>query len=180
MDRMTITEALAEIKLIDKRVEKKGEFIASYLVRQNALVDPLGDSGGSRKVLEQERQAIADLLARKVTIRRAIQEANVRTPVLANGETRSVADWLVWRREVAPAEQALLQGMKSRIDQARAQAAQRQLNVVAAERQPETPNDLVVNLSEKKLAERIEHIATVLATLDGQLSLKNATVLVEF
>lgn len=175
----TITEALAELKLIDKKVEKKKEFISSYLVRQNALVDPLGDSGGSRKVLKQERQAVDDLLNRKVQIRRAIQTANEQTLLTVAGETRSMADWLVWRREVAPHEQKFLKELKGRIDQARNQAAQMRANLVAAEKNPENPTDVVVNVSERELGTRAEQVETILAELDGQLSLKNATVVIK-
>lgn len=180
MANMTITEALAEVKLIDKKVEKKQQFISSYAIRANQLVDPLADSGGSRKVLEQERQAVFDLLERKVAIRRAIQAANAGTSLTIGSQTRSISDWLVWRREVAPAEQAFLTGLKTRIDQARTQATQQRVQLVAADKSPEGATDILVNLSEKKLAERAEEVETALLTLDGQLSLKNALITIDF
>jgi hypothetical protein len=175
-NEITITEALAELKLIDGKVQKKKELVMSYSVRSNSMVDPLGDHGGSRKVIEQENQAVADLLNRKVVIRRAIQKANAETTVTIGDETRTVADWLVWRREVAPTEQSFLRDVHQRIIQARQQAHNSKVNVVTAEQQPTGPTDFVVNVSERKLTSRAEQVETVLATLDGKLSLHNATV----
>lgn len=177
---MTITEALAEIKLVDRKVAAKQEFINSYLTRQACVVDPLGDSGGSRKVLDQEQQSVKDLMEQKVKIRRAIQDANARTEVTVDGDTRTVADWLVWRREVAPGEQQYLRNLKARIDQARNTAHQNRIALVAAEKDPANSTDLLVNVSEMKVAKRAEQVETILAALDGQLSLKNATTSVTF
>ncbi|KKK79464.1 hypothetical protein LCGC14_2833240, partial [marine sediment metagenome] len=39
--------------------------------------------------------------------------------------------------------------------------------------------DIAVAVDEKKLADDIEHLEDVLGQLDGKLSLKNATVLVD-
>lgn len=44
---LTITEALAEIKTVGKRVEKKREFIKAFLARQDGVKDPLEKDGGS-------------------------------------------------------------------------------------------------------------------------------------
>lgn len=38
---ITITEALAEIKTVAKRIEKKRDFIRAYLSRQEGVRDPL-------------------------------------------------------------------------------------------------------------------------------------------
>jgi hypothetical protein len=64
MTEITITEALADVKTIDKRIEKKKYFVQSYLVRQERLKDPLEKDGGATKVIHQERQAIQDLQER--------------------------------------------------------------------------------------------------------------------
>lgn len=39
--------------------------------------------------------------------------------------------------------------------------------------------DIRVNVSENDLAKDLEQMETILGTLDGQLSLKNATVVIE-
>ena len=76
MAQMTITEALAETKTIDKRISKKRTFVTDYLFRQDALRDPLEKEGGSVAAIEATRQAIGDLEKRLVDIRRAIARAH--------------------------------------------------------------------------------------------------------
>ena len=178
---LTITEALAEIKTIGKRIEKKRQFVSEYLFRQDFLKDPLENQGGSKSAIDAERQAISDLESRVVTIRRAIQKANEATTVTLNGTSRSIADWLVWRREVAPGQQQFLNAIRGKLGAARQQAQQKGIGLrvageVAANAQPQ---DVVVNLDEKALAAEIETLETTLGSLDGQLSLKNATTIID-
>jgi len=178
---LTITEALAETKTLDKRITKKREAIAGFLARQEKVKDPLAAEGGSVQFIEREEQAIADLEERLIGIRRAILKANTETLVSVNGDTRSIQDWLTWRREVAPKQQAYLVAIRGGIQKVRQECQQKGLAMVQATAQVGTaePNDVWVNVSEKELAERIEKLETVLGTLDGQLSLKNATTTVE-
>jgi hypothetical protein len=176
-DKMTITEALAEIKTIGKRIEKKQEFVMSNLLRQEQYKDPLAAEGGQVAAVASERQAIKDLQERVVRIRRAIDEANAATTVTVGESANTIADWLVWKREVAPVKERLLGKMVDHIARIRAEATKKGL-AVAQPGESTRPQDVVVNLNEKALADEIEGLQNTLGTLDGQLSLKNATVLV--
>lgn len=173
---ITITEALAEIKTVQKRIEKKREFIGGFLARQDGIKDPLEKDGGSFQAIARERQGIADLEARVLAIRRGIQHANDQTIITINGAARSIADWLVWRRDVAPGQQQFLATLRSKINQVRDQARKQGANLVAATATPEKPTDYIVNINEQDLAKEIESLEETLGQLDGQLSLKNATV----
>lgn len=179
MTQITITEGLAEIKTIGKRVEKKREFITANIARQDTIKDPLENQGGSKKVIQQERQGIADLYARLVKIRSEISRANSVTSVSINGMTHSIADWIVWRREVAPQAKGLLQGLRQGLASLRQQAQQKGIPVRGIDQQAQAPTDVIVNIDEKALAEEIEGLEDTLGQLDGILSLKNATVLID-
>lgn len=180
---MTITEGLAEIRTVMKRIAKKREAIGTFMVRLDALKDPMASEGGSVQFIAKELQAVKDLEERIIELRRQIAVANVTTQVTVEGTTRSIADWLTWRREVAPGRQQHLRLMQQHIEQMRKQAASKGANVVSGWGSPQTAaivsdsnlQDIVINVSEKELAEEVEHIETVLGVLDGQLSLKNAT-----
>lgn len=175
---MTITEALAEIKVTDKRIEKKRAFIGTYAMRPEQLRDPLEKDGGSVSAVAAEIQAIGDLEENKIAIRRAIQAANERTNITVGKQTRSIADWLVWRRDVAPQRRHFLTEVRTGIERHRQDALKRGQQATTAENAK--PGDLVVNVNEKELAEQAENLEAVLETLDGQLSLKNATVTVSW
>ena len=53
------------------------------------------------------------------------------------------------------------------------------IGVVSNTNEAKTPMDVIVNVSEAELAEQAEWYEKVLGELDGQLSLKNATITVE-
>lgn len=178
---ITITEALAEIKTIGKRLAKKREFVNGYLARTERIKDPLAADGGSVETLRRERQSIADLEDRIVELRAAIAKANATTVVAINGSKRSIADWLTWRREVAPGRQQFLKDMQNRIASFRQKVQQEGRAVVSAVANIGTeakPDDLLVNVSESELAAEIETLEMMLGDLDGKLSLTNATTMV--
>lgn len=173
----TITEALAEAKTIDKRVEKKQQFIGLYLFREERLKDPLIKEGGAERIIAQEMQSIADLNERKVTIRRKIQEANANNFITVGKETRSIADWLVWRREVASNMQRFYLELRQKTETARAVARSKGVSISPGE--GTRPDDIVINLNEQMLSQKLEQHEEVLGVLDGLLSLKNATIRIE-
>ncbi len=172
---MTITEALADIKLIDAKITKQREQIRTYLARSEALKDPLEKDGGSARFIAKTFQSIGDLEERKVGLRRAIALANDKTEVTVAGVTRTISEWLVWRREVAPGRQAFLTQVQQVINAMRHQAAQVGKTATSGGTLVTTPTDIVVNLNEAVLLKEVEQIGDILAALDGQLSLKNAT-----
>lgn len=175
---MTITEALAELKTIEKRIASKQQFVREYAFRLETLKDPFEKEGGSEKRVSEEMQSMADLEARAVALRRAIQSANEQTVISLGGTEMTIADWLVWRREVAPGRERFLFEIRQRLIGAR--DAVRKQNVSWGNNPvPEKPIDIFVSVNEDQISKDLENIKTILGELDGQLSLKNATVMVE-
>lgn len=172
----TITESLAELKTIDKRIESKKVFVFSHLFRQEMVKDPLEKDGGSLEMIRRERQGIHDLLERKVTLRRAITSANQTTTITIGVTTRSIHDWLVWRREASPTAEKFLKEMRTNIDSVRQEFQKKGFQVSADACKP---GDVIVNLNEADLAKQLEELTETLGKLDGLLSLKNATITVE-
>lgn len=176
---LTITEALAEIKTIGKRIEKTESSMLGFLAHQFGIKDPLEAQGGSTQVVSSMMQSIIDLEQRIVTLRRGIAQANEKTLVTVASQTMSIADWLTWRREVAPKAQARLAKIAGSIRSVREQARRQGTAVVAPGAAAQQPSDVIINLDERQLANAIEHLEEVLGSLDGQLSLKNATTFIE-
>src|SRR5262245_51260016 len=160
MAQITITEALAELKTIDKRIQKKREFVLGYLLRQEMFKDPLEKDGGSVSAIKREMQSIHDLEERKIAIRRAVQRANEENTVAVAGRARTIADWLVWRREVAPVQQSFLASIRTKIEQARQEAARKGAGL-SASADAAKPNDVIVNVNEQELARQIEALEEV-------------------
>jgi len=164
---MKITEGLAELKTVAARIAKKRQFVTSHLMREADRLDPLDRQGGSINVVKQELQGIRDLEERVVAIRSAINRANSSTKVTAGGVTRTIEQWLVWRREVSRGQVEFLGTVKKAIDMAR----QRDPYNRGSKDEP----GFLVNLDEQKLGQDMEQLVSVLGELDGQLSVANAT-----
>jgi len=171
-DKLTITEALAEVKTLNARIAKKRQGVANYLLRDARLRDPMEAEGGVVDWIKRESQAIGDLEQRIVSIRTAIQRANLQTRLKVGSQTKVIAEWLNWRREVADGQKQHLNGLAGQIVNAR--------RTVQNNKLPDgTHPDLVVHLSEKDLGAQIETMEQTLGELDGKLSLLNATTTVE-
>jgi hypothetical protein len=177
--KYSITEALAELKTIDKRIASAVEFINKYNIRQGSTIDPLDDEGGSHVVIPQKMQSITDLLERKLAIRTAINKTNAITNVTVCGVTKTIAEWIVWRRECSGKELVALQGFQRGILDARQQCLSKQMTLKDDGTQPSKVTEVSSFIKELPLAKRMDWIREVESTLDGKLSLTNATTLVE-
>jgi len=171
---MTITEAMAEIKVIVKRVNKKIESLKEYVIRPDAVRDPLEDSGGSTEYVRSEVQSIRDLFQRIMDLRVGIQKKNQETELTIEGVSRSVSEWLTWRREVASLEKLLTDTLWGIIVAARREQRSRAQALESGE--VKNQFELVCNVDEADLLKTRETNEAVLEQLDGQLSLLNATV----
>lgn len=178
MAEITITEALAEIPTIMKRIEKKQQVIKNFLYRQVNLRDPHEKSGGSAVLIKEQLQGIHDLEKRLIAIRLEIQKANQTNTITIGETTKPIADWLTWRRELAGNSQRFYAQLTAQLQQVRNQAMSRGLTVTDKDTGVASL-DFVVNVDEKWLGEQIENLEEILGVLDGQLSLKNATITID-
>lgn len=177
MTKITITEALAEIPLALKKINKKSEFIQSYLLRQASQRDPHEAQGGSFQLVANEIAAIDGLFEYIIKLRTAISSANDKNSITIGNKTRTISEWLVWRRDVAPIKVSLLKSRLDQISATRNQALRSGRSLVTSD--PGVTNDIIVNVNEAELYAMAEELETQLGLLDGQLSLKNATIEIE-
>lgn len=177
MTQMTITEALAELKMLQKRIAKKESGLEPYLLRQDKVKDPLSAEGGSAAWVAAQRQGLSDLHERIVKIRGSINRANSDTMLALGGKERSIADWIVWRRDVAPLVARLHSALNGAVRQARDFAKSKNVRLLT-DGSEAGPDDIVVSFRETDLQAEIEAHEELMGTLDGKLSLLNATTLV--
>lgn len=177
--KSTITEALSELKLIEKKIAKKQETILANTIRAEHVKDPFESEGGGEKYINAELQSVKDLRNRFVKIRAAIAKANAETFITIGTISKSVAEWLIYKREISTGEgkfhQELYNKTKGMLDSAIA----RPQAFTNAENKPDIVR-LVSNVNIASLLKENEEIADALEKLDGQLSLKNATVVIEY
>lgn len=173
----TITQALAEIKTLGKRIAKKHDLIKGHLARQDTIKDPFEKEGTTEvEVIAKETQAIKDLETRLIALRVAILEANNKTTITIEGEAQSITQWLIWKREVAPNLKRRYDELTAAIAQIRKDMQQKGLAVITTGDRATRPQDVHINIKEAELADNRERLEKILGDLDGELSQKNATV----
>lgn len=79
---------------------------------------------------------------------------------------------------MVPGKQKFSAMVSQKLNEIRREAQQKGSTVVPAG-EASKPNDVIVNLSEIELTKEAEEMEEILGVLDGQLSLKNATVTIE-
>ncbi len=175
---MTITEALAELKLITNKVAKKQEWVLQNLVKPKHIADPLVDKGGLVAVMKQEMQAINDLQTRAVVIRRSIMASNIATQATVLEVTKTIYEWLVWKKDIAQNKNRFLSSIYAN--------TKREFDKIANQPQAAKTDDnktilieLEANTDYMQCTTDAAYIQEILDKLDGVLSLKNATTTIE-
>jgi hypothetical protein len=177
--KYTISEALQELKTLDKRIVSTRDFILAYGIRQGSTIDPLDMEGGSHKEIPNRLRQLKDLLERKVQIRIAINQANAETQASVCGQTRTVAEWIVWRRDAFKQELESWRALQRKVLDARQQATTKALTIKEDGTQPTKVNEVACFIPEGEISKRIVQLEEIESVLDGKLSVVNATTLIE-
>ena len=179
MDKMTITEALAEVKLVEKKVAKKKENLLANISRIEHVPDPYEKHGGLQVAMRSELQAIGDLDNRLVNIRGAIAKANSETMLTVGEETKSIGNWITWKREIAEKRIEMLRSIATSI-KSKADHESRNPTVYKTETGEVKICKVIFALDYSDIQAQYERLGDKLERIDGLLSLKNATTVVEF
>lgn len=170
--KMTITEAMAELKLIDKKIQKKSDFILSNISSSDIVPDSLEGKGKER--IKSEFKSISDLNKEYINIKKAINIANSENNVTINNNTMTIQEWLNWKAYVYEREISLLNNTISLLNKKTEPRAYKD----------EDGNSkfevITYNVDDEYISKEIETIMDSYERLDGQLSLKNATIVIEF
>lgn len=181
MKKITITEALAEIHLINKKIEKKKENIKRNLLTVSNIEDPFKNDGGAKEYIKREKQGIEDLYKALVKIRSEISKANLENSITIGDETKTIFSWLTWKREVANDYNSFLKEAADLVTQS-LERHLKQPQVYMRGEQKEKEIEIVKyssNLDTAAWYKENEEKEDKLNKLDGLLSLKNATILIE-
>ncbi len=180
-EKKTISEAMAELKLINAKVEKKIDFIKSNCVSYNHAEDPYKKEGGRQELIKQEEQAVNDLLKRYELIREKIMKANLDTDITINDTTKSIYSWLVWRKDVKENQERLYKTYEI-AENKNSELEARPQSYKKEEKDGTVINEfikLTFNIKLDKYRKELENISDAFEKLDGILSLKNATIFIE-
>lgn len=102
MPALSITRALAEIALQKEQIVREINFVKEHVSLPANRIDPLANDGGSQKVLQSKMQSIRDKADYVGRLRRAIAHSNAETTVEVDYITKTVEEWLIWKRDIYP------------------------------------------------------------------------------
>ena len=123
---MSVTQALPELKLLDKRLEKVNETIQGWCkVSHNGA--PV-DKDKHKKETEANLQSFMDLLKRRDAIKRAIILSNAKTPVKIGAFEGTVAEAIEYKYSIR-VKRDLLSNMKETLQAKRLEYEQQKANV---------------------------------------------------
>lgn len=100
--KMTIHRALAELKLIDSRIEKGiSQIIPTGIAHEGKLVNGIYPKEEFEKNVKAKYQSVTDLIGRKNSIKSAIVKANGITEVKIGEKTMTIADAINFKTVIA-------------------------------------------------------------------------------
>jgi hypothetical protein len=177
---MKITEAMSEIKLFVKKISSQREFILRNLTREEWRKDPFEkDRTTQEEQVKAAIQSIGDLERNIVAYRYAITKANIKERISLEGMDMTVAEWLIWRREVLPLRRQLLYNLVNQMASIGKDQTASKRSYSGKDTEKSELMNYIVNISDKWLKEETEKLEAIEQRLDGQLSMINANVGVE-
>ena len=120
MEKMLVTQALNELKLLDSRILKEVKQ-ARFVAAAKTAEKKISPSVTKDEFIEQAKssyQSIKDLIARRATIKAAVVASNAVTKVTIAGVEMTVAD-AIERKTSIDYEIGLLTAMKNQFEQER-------------------------------------------------------------
>ncbi|TCI90740.1 hypothetical protein [Tenacibaculum sp. M341] len=100
--KMTIHRALAELKLIDSKIEKAINLVEpTGLMKLGKPVNGFYSKEDFEKEAKAKYQSVQDLITRKNSIKSAIVKANSITKVIISGKTMTISDAINFKTVIA-------------------------------------------------------------------------------
>lgn len=179
MEKLTITQALAERQIIRSRIEREFNEMGRYMVREDNRIDPLEKSGGSEKYIKERQQSIEALIERYVRMVKAIHTFNITTNVEFNGITRTVDEWLTYHKDLVSINIENLLKIQNLIENA--VKTNDKVMVVANKRgETEKPVQIKINTNPTEVFESLTKMTETKDRLWSMLSMLNAKSEIEF
>jgi len=93
MEKMTLTRALAEIKLIEKKIARFSDSSVIWVgLSKNGKIHNVSDLAKMKSTVDSNKQKLIELITRRNTIKHKLLEANNRVTVTIKEKTYTIAE----------------------------------------------------------------------------------------
>jgi len=168
---MLLTQALAEKKLIVKKIKSKYEQLESVIARKANEIDPYADDGGAEEYAHSILQSINDLQERYVSLVSATHAANASNSVTIGQTTRSIAEWIVYKGDLLSLHTRGMYGVGHRIS-----VEKQEVDSTNRSRSKDDMIDLTYAIPLANIADMNNILDTLASNIDSHLSIANATI----
>lgn len=179
MEKLTITEALSELNLIKKKVDNKRKVVAGSLIKAKHEKDAFENVGGIKQYITSELQSIDDLESRYLRIKGSIAKANIENSISINGFTKTIHDWLNWKRDLSDTQKKFVFNLYS-FPKGELDKLSKQPQIYLDDNKEKHLVEFEATIDYPSFLKKSEELNDTFDRLDGQLSLKNATIVVDF
>lgn len=169
---MKIIEALKELPVLDKRIQKNTEMLVRYAsdvdlnVPDERQTFAFKTRDEQQKEVDALRQSVIDLVHRKARLRRALAITNTEVRVTIEGKEQSIAEWIDFREKGV---QQILNMLNALND------TNGRNKMGSTQFDPETGIKIVKFYDEKQRNDEIQKWQDIKDKIDGQLEIINAT-----
>jgi hypothetical protein len=161
---MKIVEALKEMKVILKRMDKNSKQITEYAALPDNERLHFGTKEAQKKEIKGLIQANIDLATNYINLKQRIEKTNLATKVEINGVTYTISEMLIYKRTLA---KVLVNTFKALND------GQARLRVVQARGEKQPIIEKFYDETDKNNGERMWD--DLYHTIDSRLEVINAT-----
>lgn len=116
-EKLTLTRALAEIKLLDKKIESamNKKYIGLYQKKSNNILNTVLSVEDFETEAKENFQSLKDLLERKEKIKTAISISNATTSFKIGEKTMTIAEAIGFKTAILPVMKNVLVSLKSQV-----------------------------------------------------------------
>lgn len=168
-----IVEAMNEIKLCDKKLKQKVEFIQKYAARpsfREDSFDPKNAGQGEAKKVSEALQSAKDIVKRYETLKRNLDYTNLVTVVEVSGKKYTIHSLILHKRQICRMKRQIVSALND-------QTAQLEVNQLRMrEKEGKISAQVVYNYDIQRKEEELDELNELETNIDSALQVANAKI----
>lgn len=132
--KITITRALVELKMLDKKIAQVSEFpfVGVYQKKGKSIINRSESKDDFEKNAKGKMQSLKDLVSRVEKLRLGIAKANAETIVMIGGKEMTIVEVLVFKERIIPILSKVYKSLSRQIGTVNSHIEQQRVQVESA------------------------------------------------
>lgn len=164
---LTIVEGLKRLRIIEKKIESNNADVVRYASGLSNRKPVFETEERQQEEVKSLTQSSIDLVTEYLKLKRRIDLTNLQVEIEIEGETRTIAEWLIVKRKIAD----IMIGIYRSLSDSTATTMKRDDRFDGQGK----PAHIVRYYKEEEKMKRLRHWQDLKAAIDGRLEVVNAT-----